>query len=298
MAIDPEPVWTQLERELAAGAARGADRLAPYAAGGLKRAVDHLLAPGGTVALVTGFYIADADPPAAETDGPLAAAGIAEWLAALGREAVILTDAPCAPVVEAVWVEAGLDPAALIVTPTRDAAPDGLADALAERGADTLLAVERPGRAADGRSYSMRARDITKHTAAFDGLFHDPRFARLAVGDGGNEIGMGALPDGVIADAVAHGARLAATAPADALVVAGVSHWGAYALAAGAAFRDPVHARSARRIFGDDREHARMTAALNAGAVDGVTRRGAPSIDGVALAEHLTKRDALFRLVL
>jgi hypothetical protein len=56
--------------------------------GGLARAARHLTQADGTIALFTGFYVAHAERPAAETDGPLAVMAIAEALHALGRDVV------------------------------------------------------------------------------------------------------------------------------------------------------------------------------------------------------------------
>jgi hypothetical protein len=47
------------------------------------------------VAIVTGFFIPDANPPAAETDGPLGALFLARSLSSLGIPVVILTDPFC-----------------------------------------------------------------------------------------------------------------------------------------------------------------------------------------------------------
>ena len=55
----------------------------------------------------------------------------------------------------------------------------------------------------------------------------------IGIGDGGNEIGMGKLPAGLIAQHVPNGAQIACVTSCDHLVVAGVSNWGAYGLAAG-----------------------------------------------------------------
>ena len=95
---DSHSLFAALEAELAQGASRGADKLAPYAAGGLERAARHLAQSRSPLALFTGFYVAHAAKPAAETDGPLTVMAIAEALFALGREAVISAGAPCAPV--------------------------------------------------------------------------------------------------------------------------------------------------------------------------------------------------------
>lgn len=290
---DSQTLFAALEAELATGASRGADKLAPYAAGGLERAATHLAQTRSPVAFFTGFFVAHADRPAAETDGPLTVLAITEALFALGREAVIVTDAPCAPVLYRLVAEAGLPPDVLFVPET----PDALAPALKARGVETVFAIERPGRAIDGRCYSMRAQDLSAHTLAFDPVF-SPRsgFTRLAAGDGGNEIGMGVLPKSALFSHIDQGRIIASATGADALIVTGVSHWTGYALAAAMTSVAPKDAATWRDAVSDAREGHRLSAALSAGAVDGVTAHAAPTIDGLPLETHLAKRDRLFAL--
>jgi hypothetical protein len=84
----------------------------------------------------------------------------------------------------------------------------------------------------------MRGDDVGAWTTLLDDLFLAGPWRTIAIGDGGNEIGMGALPPGLIAAHIAHGDAIACVTPAEHLILAGVSHWGAYALLGGlAAFR-------------------------------------------------------------
>ena len=289
-----DALFAALETELALGASRGADALAPHAKGGLERAARHLTQSDGAIALFTGFYVAHAAHPAAETDGPLAVMAIAEALHALGRDVVVVTDTPCAPVLDPLIREAGLPGSTLLALEHAD----GLQDELNARGVRTVFSIERPGRAIDGRCYSMRGRDLSAHTLAFDAAFH-PRsgFMRLAAGDGGNEIGMGALPKSALFTHIDQGQTIASATGADALIIAGVSHWTSYALAAAMTQLAPDQAPVWRDAVSDVREHHRLAAALKAGAVDGVTGQATPTIDGIALSTHLAKRDALLALV-
>lgn len=56
----------------------------------------------------------------------------------------------------------------------------------------------------------------------------------LAIGDGGNELGMGKVID-AIRNNISKGELIGAVTPADYLITASVSNWGGYALAAAAA---------------------------------------------------------------
>src|SRR5262245_26651253 len=70
-------------------------KFGPLCAGHLGAAATHLARNGKRVAIVTGFYIPGADPPAAETDGPPGALVLAQALHSLGVETIVVTDAFC-----------------------------------------------------------------------------------------------------------------------------------------------------------------------------------------------------------
>src|SRR5262249_1140608 len=101
------------------------------------------------------------------------------------------------------------------------------------------VAIERCGLGSDGRPRNMRAVDVSPWTAPLDDLFTGGPWQRIAIGDGGNEVGMGKLPAGLIAKTVPNGERIACITPCDHLVVAGVSNWGAYGLMAALAVLRP-----------------------------------------------------------
>ncbi|HEX7378661.1 MAG TPA: glutamate cyclase domain-containing protein, partial [Pirellulales bacterium] len=62
------------------------------AAGMLERAARDLAERGDAVAIVTGFCVADLDPPMAETDGPPGALYLARALLALGKKVALVSD--------------------------------------------------------------------------------------------------------------------------------------------------------------------------------------------------------------
>jgi hypothetical protein len=142
----------------------------------------------------------------------------------------------------------------------------------------------------------MKGLDISGLVYEFDDLFLSGRWATMAFGDGGNEIGMGSIPRDRIADNITLGRTVASSTPADFNVVCGVSNWGAYALGAALAVRMPEHAAAIRDAESDLFESHLMEVAFSAGAVDGTTSMPALTVDGLPAAAHSQKKRQLFEL--
>ena len=58
-----------------------------------------------------------------------------------------------------------------------------------------VISIERPGMAADGHYYNMRGENISARCASFDYFLTLANCPTIAIGDGGNEIGMGNVAD-------------------------------------------------------------------------------------------------------
>ena len=271
--------WTRELADLAAtDTGRGSAALAGAVRADLGVAASSLAADPASVvaAVLTGFYIPRADPPAAETDGPLGACLLALTLAALGGRATLVTDEWCAPVVAATLAAGQAE-----VGPLPGAVDVRVSPGPAEiEGLTHLVSVERVGRTADGSYRNMRGTDIGDVTGPLDELFLSARVPRIAVGDGGNEIGMGRLPAELIADVVDHGELIRCVVDCDQLVVAGTSNWGAHALASAVAHLAGGTVQTAR-LLGEEWSQAVLKAGVAAGAVDGVTAAPTPSVDGL-----------------
>jgi hypothetical protein len=190
------------------------------------------------IGIITGFFVPTLEPPMAETDGPPGAAHMAAAFAACGWPVRLATDQPCASAVRAALDGAGLRHHPLIALDVAEigegqvASVAALTKAWQDAGITHAVVIERCGRARDGRNYTMRGIDVSLTTAPLDDLFTAGPWVRIAIGDGGNEIGMGSLPFELIAASVPSGAKIACVTPADHLVVCGVSNWGAWGLLA------------------------------------------------------------------
>jgi hypothetical protein len=269
-----------------------------------------------SLAVVTGFWIAYATPPGGETDGPLGAVFLARALAPLGIRVTLASDAFCVPALEAGLDAAGLRKEVEVVTlppPGRE----GWEDVRRALGQPThLVALERVGPshtpqtlgaqpgcspahlerfAAEipqgrwGRCHGMRGGDITDHVSPAHRLFEDPWPGQaprtVGIGDGGNEIGMGKVPWAVIARNVPRGALTACRTRTDYLVVAGISNWGAYALAAGVRLLRGVTAD--RELYDLAREEEILRVMVDQGPlVDGMSGRPEASVDGLPFGRY------------
>ncbi len=161
-----------------------------------------------------------------EPDGPPGAAALARALVALDRRAVCFTDVSAAQVLER-W---GRFPGEIVGVPRGFASrrPGAVRTLLAGHGVGLLVAIERCGRAADGRYYSMRGLDISEHTAELDALFTD-EVPGIGIGDGGNEIGIGPLLEGESVPLPRHAVSVV---PCRWPVIAATSNWGAFGILA------------------------------------------------------------------
>jgi len=266
---------------------RGASGLFAASRGGLWKAVAAFSAARPRyVGILTGFFVPRGMPPAAETDGPAGAALLALALSRIGVRCRLLTDDVCRSACEAALLGARL-PGVPIDAVAPDTPLQPLIEAWRGLGIDWMIAIERCGLSADGHPRNMRGEDLGAYTAPLDRAFVAGPWRTIAIGDGGNEIGMGVLPDGLVAREVPLGATIACVTPADFLVTAGVSHWGAYGLIAGLA----VHQTSWREALLDCLDSAIdqkivETLVQRGPAVDGVTLRQVLTIDGLDLAVH------------
>jgi D-glutamate cyclase len=266
------------------------------------RLADH---PSPSLAIVTGFFIPTATPPAGETDGPLGALYLARALVPLGIAVTLVTDDFCVRALTAGLAECGLSDRVPIVTLPTPARAKTMsddeywaetlefrlqADAPAKVGTPThQLAIERVGPShADDRCHTMRGRDITDLMSPAHRLFEiAPRrgIATIGIGDGGNEIGMGKIPRAVIAANISSGDLIACRIPTDHLIVCGVSNWGAYALAAGVSYlrgqaMDP-------QLFDVERErHILEVMVKLGGLVDGVLGKPSATVDGLTWEQY------------
>jgi len=227
------------------------------------------------IELVTGFLIPTASPAAFETDGPLgvvflvrALSGITSWSGCLGESGY-------AAALAAGLGRCGIEPRRHVAEP-RSWWPGG----------SHLIAIERVGPATDGNCYSMRGRKV-EHAPESDAGFGPTRSraVTIGIGDGGNEIGMGKVPHETVVKNIPNGDLVHCRVPTDHLIVAGVSNWGAYALAAGVFVLRGVTPPA--DLFDPDEERRILEVMVREGPlVDGVTGQQTATVDGLTWDEY------------
>jgi hypothetical protein len=252
--------------------------------------------PQAGIAIVTGFFIPHGQPPGGETDGPLGAIFLARALASLGISATLLTDLYCRQALQIGLDACGLGSSILVNTmPPPTSSWTAFVDLVWQQfkdrmGISHLLALERVGPGSDGRCRNMRGADVTDHNNPAHLLFeYAARQAHpvctLGIGDGGNEIGMGKIPADVIARNIPQGERIACRVPTDHLIVAGISNWGAYALATGVAVLR--RQRLPKALFDVEHERELLRVMVEQGPlVDGVSGRQTVTVDGMSFDDY------------
>ena len=235
----------------------------------------------GTAIIVTGFYILDAG--FAETDGPPGAVVIGSALNQLGYNVVHVTDRYATEIMD----KTGGDYSSVVDFPiTDDDASAAFArDLISELNPSVLIAIERCGLTDEGKYRNMRGRDITDYNARIDHLFHSD-VPSVGIGDGGNEIGMGNLAEEVTQ--VESLVKIPCITQTSKLMLASVSNWGGYGLAAA------LSALSGRNLLPSiEEEQQLLRNTVDLGAVDGMSAKQEYKVDGFTIEENSETLQAL-----
>lgn len=259
---------THIEDIILSQGSRGMDRIrGAVRAGYCTRAAKLLLENKGRVLIGTGFPV----DGSFETDGPIGAIALYRVLDRLGHEPIF----GCAPPISEVLAADFRTLEVPILS--WEATVPVVESALADIRPSVIVSIERPGVAKDGRYYNMRGKDISDFLAKFDLFFNFCECSTIAVGDGGNEIGMG----NIIAE-LSQLPIIPSVTRCDELVIATVSNWGVYGIIA--AMGRELH-EDLFRLF-DPVEIVRYL--VDRGAVDGKTGYAECSEDGFPLAVGLS----------
>jgi D-glutamate cyclase len=251
-------------------------------------------------------------PAIAENDGPAGAAVVARALSiAFEVIPVCLVEHRFIQPIGEIFKAAGLNVVSLEEA-RRTAMPGGTTpvvvfrdypedDAEGKRQASAVLdelapslvfSTERAGRNVRDIYHNARGVDYGMGRARVDYLFDEALrrgISSVAVGDGGNEIGMGLISDAV-ASHVAFGDRcncgcgagIGAVTSTDVLVTAACSNWGCYGIVACLAGL----LGSVELLHTPDREELLLHRGVDVGLINATNGRVEPNPDGIPMSSH------------
>jgi len=276
---DPEPILTALcdlvQEDVGCRGLRAdpVDNLINATAGDFAAAC-HSIAdtPKARLAVVTGFTIPGTDPPAAETDGPLGALFLARALTPLGIGVALAADGTAVPALAAGLAACGLtSQVPLVELPDAGGAYDGT---IRERSQsvqpDYLM------------RFSGEVGSFT-HLLALERV--GPTHTRESIGFAGRSEAWDEFPREVPEAMRGRCLSMRGRDVTALTIVAGVSNWGAYALATGVRLLRGAAAEA--DLYDVNRERELLRLMVDAGPlVDGVTGERTLTVDGLTFERY------------
>ena len=216
--LSPQTLTQQIEDLMVARDLRGMKHLQKALIPGYyQRAAQTLFDCKGTILIGTGFPVDETF----ETDGPVGAIALYDTLKHLGANPIIVCGDPLSRVISDDYQVHQISVGDL--SKGKQEAIEGLA----KLNPGVVLSIERPGLSAGGFYANMRGEDISARCACFDYFLTEADCPTIAIGDGGNEIGMGKVTEALSALSITPAAT-----SCDELLVADVSNWGAHGIIA------------------------------------------------------------------
>lgn len=265
------------------------------------------LQAGDHVFIVTGSLTrAGVSPAIAENDGPIGTAVLARTIGrAFNAIPVIIADASIRERVAKMVEFSGLNvvsgdqaqiatslPRFTGVAVMESAAIDEVTarrcaiDLIENYAPKVVIACERAGLSSDGTYRNALGQDYSEGREKLDYVFEEAavrRIPSIGIGDGGNEIGMGAVKDAV-SKHIKHGDVVCAEMATDVLLPVGVSNWGCYAIAAALA----ILKEDASLAHTPAAERRLIDFSPSAGLVDGMTGLLDATVDGMHPDVHVS----------
>ncbi len=225
------------------------------------RAAQMLQNISGHVLIGTGFPVNNTY----ETDGPVGAIALYQAIESLGATPILVCGAPLADAISD-------DYHVHKITVGEPETSAREAQLVLDKYQPTLvISIERPGMAADGHYYNMRGENISARCASFDYFLTLANCPTIAIGDGGNEIGMGNVANTLTGLNINPSATCC-----DELLIADVSNWAAHGLLA------MLSIISGKDMLAHWDNLAVLTYLSERGSVDGVTRENTLTEDGLS----------------
>ena len=236
-----------------------------------ERSSNLILKNPGKILITTGFYILSAG--AAETDGPPGAIAIGNGLEKLGYQVTYVTDRYA----HDLMINCKSESSKVIEFPIASIADSKTyaANLLDSENPSVLLSIERCAASDDEIYRNMRNADISDHTARIDLMFpmHEQT---VGIGDGGNEIGMGNIRQGVLESQTL--VTYPAVATVNELIISSVSNWGGYGLLAALSIQT-----NKNLLPSPEEDNETIIKMVDMGAVDGFSGEQTYKVDGFEL---------------
>lgn len=213
--------------------------------------------PKGVIFLYTGFYVAGF----AETDGPLGTYFLAKALKKLDYEPIILTDTYCKDYFKEIET---------LYVPLEGLTQEEIMLLLHKYTPVAHISIERCGKNRDGFYSNARGDNISAFTAPLDDIFIQGE-ETFAIGDGGNEVGMGYFKN-LIEE---HLELIPSISTCKYPILSSVSNWGAYGFIA---YLEKFTKQSLLPDFKNI--DAYIDFILTKGCVDGIKKECVKSVDG------------------
>ncbi len=238
--------------------------------------------------------------PVGENDGPLGSSVLAAALMRIGHNLTIYTDPVCAPPIEALVKRNGCNARVVRLT-----LGDKTQLAAAARDEDLLIAIERLGGNINGKLHGVNGTNRDAFRCNVDHAFLEAKQlgkTTIGIGDGGNEVGFGALRETLEArlpefsqkDKTPCGGGIFSAIATDHRVVASTSNLGAYGVVAALAMlkNDPSLCHTA------EEEIALHHVGVGLGLVDGGGGGLIPWCDGIPAESNAAVVTLLQNIVL
>ncbi len=246
---------------------RGMKNIQPaLTAGYCLRAAQMLKDIKGTILIGTGFPVSDTF----ETDGPVGALILYRALTLLGATPILVCCENMANLLAENYHVFALNSGNL------PQAWQETQQALEYYKPQVVISIERPGLCANGCYHNMHGEDISAKAACFDHFMTQANCPTIAIGDGGNEIGMGKVKESLSEFDI-----IPAITSCDELIVADISNWGVYGILAF------LSLWSNRDLLSETNPETILKYLSNLGSVDGVTQKNTLTEDGLPAQEGL-----------
>tara|TARA_R110001592_G_scaffold63761_2_gene195575 strand:+ start:998 stop:1906 length:909 start_codon:yes stop_codon:yes gene_type:complete len=227
----------------------------------------------GNILIGTGFPVVNTF----ETDGPVGALILYHALEILGATPVLVCGTVMANAFQHDYRTCAIS------IGKKDIALAEAKSAISHFKPQAIISIECPGIAENGCYHNMRGEDISSQAACFDFFMDEASCPTIAIGDGGNEIGMGNVKD-----VLAQFDIIPAVTKCDELIISDVSNWGVYGILAF------LSLWSQHDLLNETCPETMLKYISKLGSVDGVTRKneltedGLPASEGIALISRIS----------